>query len=175
MLGEFHLWRWRDWIVSALNADKPYDRMIREMIAGDEIAPNDPHVLAATGFIVRNYTTLGSRDLWLSDTIEHTSQAFLGVTMKCARCHDDKYDPLPQADYYRLRAVFEPIGKRIDLIPGTPDPLKAGVPRIYDANLSAETRLYVDGNPQQKDEKTKIEPGVPSMLKLASFSVKDVP
>ena len=174
MLGEFHLWRWRDWIVNALNADKPYDRMIQEMLAGDELAPADPQVLAATGFIVRNYTTLGSRDLWLSDTVEHTAQAFLGVTMKCARCHDHKYDPIPQADYYRLRAVFEPIQKRIDLIPGTTDPLKAGIPRIYDGDLAVKTRLFKDGNPQQPDAKTPIEPAAPSLLRLAGFSPKDV-
>ena len=146
MLGEFHLWHWRDWIVDALNADKPYDRMIREMLAGDELAPNDPQVVAATGFIVRNYTTLGSRDLWLHDTLEHTSQAFLGITMKCAKCHDHKYDPIPQADYYRLRAVFEPIQKRIDLVPGTVDPLLAGIPRIFDADLAPTTRLFRNGN-----------------------------
>ncbi len=174
MLGEFHLWRWRDWIVNALNADKPYDRMIQEMLAGDELAPEDPQVLAATGFIVRNYTTLGSRDLWLGDTVEHTAQAFLGVTMKCARCHDHKYDPIPQADYYRLRAVFEPIQKRIDLVPGVSDPLKAGIPRIYDSDLSAKTRLFKNGNPQQPDEKTQIEPAAPSLLRLAGFSPKDV-
>lgn len=174
MLGEFHLWRWRDWIVDALNADKPYDRMIHEMLAGDELAPNDPQIVAATGFIVRNYTTLGSRDLWLHDTLEHTSQAFLGVTMKCAKCHDHKYDPIPHADYFRLRAVFEPIQKRIDLVPGTADPLKAGIARIFDADLSPKTRLFRDGNPQQPDEKIPIEPAPPSILRLASFAVKEV-
>src|SRR5205807_7883189 len=85
-----HIWRWRDWIVESLNEDKGYDRMIVEMLAGDEIAPDDPKILRATGFLVRNYKLL-SREKWMTDAVEHTSMGFLGVTMGCAGCHDHMY------------------------------------------------------------------------------------
>ena len=112
-----HIWHWRDWIIESLNADKGYDRMIREMIAGDEIAPNDPDVLRATGFLARNYYRF-NRNFWLQDTVEHIGFGVLGLTLKCARCHDHKYDPISQEEYYRLRAFFEPYDVRTDRIPG---------------------------------------------------------
>jgi hypothetical protein len=73
-----HIWRWRDWIVESLNHDKGYDRMVVEMLAADELAPDDPDALRATGFLVRNFKLL-SREAWLEDTVKHTSQAFLGL------------------------------------------------------------------------------------------------
>ncbi len=78
-----HIWRWRDWIVASVNADKGYDRMIEEMLAGDEIAPEDPATLRATGFLVRNWDIF-NRNAWLANTVEHTARAFLGVTIQCA-------------------------------------------------------------------------------------------
>ena len=66
-----HIWQWRDWIVASVNADKGYDRMIEEMLAGDEIAPEDPATLRATGFLVRNWDIF-NRNAWLANTIEHT-------------------------------------------------------------------------------------------------------
>ncbi len=96
-----HIWQWRDWIVESLNADKGYDQMIVEMLAADEVAPEDTNTLRATGFLVRNYKML-SREQWLEDTVKHTSQAFLGVTMGCAKCHDHMYDPISQAEYYSV-------------------------------------------------------------------------
>jgi hypothetical protein len=127
-----HMWRWRDWIVRSLNEDKSYGRMIEEMLAGDEIAPTDPDVLAATGFLARNWYRF-NRNVWLVDTVEATSAAFLGVTLKCARCHDHKYDPFPQQDYYRFRAFFEPHDIRIDRVAGQPDRIEAGLSRAYDS------------------------------------------
>src|SRR5678815_4001584 len=94
-----HIWRWRDWIIESLNADKPYDRMIVEMLAADEVLPVDRDALRATGFLARSYYIF-NRDTWLDDVIEHTNRAFLGVTMQCAKCHDHKYDPVAQVDYY---------------------------------------------------------------------------
>src|SRR5207247_493149 len=82
-----HIWRWRDWIVEALNSGKGYDRMILEMLAGDELAPEDTNVLRATGFLVRNWYKF-NRNVWLDRSIEHTGKAFLGVTLNCSRCHD---------------------------------------------------------------------------------------
>ena len=115
-----HMWHWRDWIIESLNADKGYDRMIVEMLAADEAAPEDRDALRATGFLCRNYF-LFNRTTWLDETIEHTSRAFLGVTMQCTKCHDHKYDPVSQVDYYRMRAVFEPYHVRLDPAPGEPD------------------------------------------------------
>src|SRR5262249_40881153 len=102
-----NIWHWRDWIVESLNQDKGYDRMILEMLAGDELAPDDPKTLRATGFLVRNWY-LFNRNVWLENAIEHTSKAFLGVTMNCARCHDHFFDPITQKEYYEFRAFFEP-------------------------------------------------------------------
>src|SRR5207253_2242908 len=90
-----HIWRWRDWIIESINADRPYDQMITEMLAADEIAPDDPQTLRASGFLVRNWYKF-NRNVWLEGTVEHTSKAFLGITLNCARCHDHMYDPILQ-------------------------------------------------------------------------------
>lgn len=79
-----HLWHWRDWIVESLNADKGYDEMIVQMLAADELAPEDRDNLRATGFLARSYY-LFNRTTWLDETIEHTCRAFLGVTMQCVK------------------------------------------------------------------------------------------
>src|SRR3954453_9419429 len=89
--GNAHIWRWRDWIIESLNADKGYDRMVVEMLAGDEVAPEDPSTVRATGFLVRNWEIF-NRNVWLANTVEHSARAFLGVTIQCARCHDHKFD-----------------------------------------------------------------------------------
>ena len=158
-----HIWRWRDWIVESLNDDKGYDQMIMEMLAGDEIAPDDPSVLRATGFLARNYHK-SNRNIWLDATVEHTAKAFLGLTINCARCHDHKYDPLPQLAYYQLRAVFEPHNVRTDRIPGQLDVAADGIPRAFDADLAAETFLYLRGNDKLPDKENPVEPAVPGIL-----------
>ena len=87
------------------------------MLAGDELAPTDPNTLRATGFLVRNWYKF-NRNTWLENTVEHTAKAFLGVTMNCCRCHDHKYDPISQVEYYQFRAIFEPHDVRTDRVPG---------------------------------------------------------
>src|SRR5436305_8151952 len=114
-----------------LNADKGYDQMVLEMLAADELYPADPAALQATGFLVRNYKLL-SREQWLEDTINHTSRAFLGLTVHCAKCHDHKFDPVPQEDYYRLRAIFEPHQVRTDRVAGSLDKTRDGLLRVAD-------------------------------------------
>ena len=136
-----HIWRWRDWIVESLNADKGYDRMVVEMLAADEVAPDDPAALRATGFLVRNWYKF-NRNVWLDDTVEHTAKAFLGVTINCAHCHDHKYDPIAQEEYYRFRAFFEPHTMRTDPVPGQPDSAKDGLARVYDASRRQDVRLH---------------------------------
>ncbi|MFN9968684.1 MAG: DUF1549 domain-containing protein, partial [Phycisphaerae bacterium] len=102
-----HIWHWRDWIIESLNADTPYDEMIRLMLAADELHPNDLSRLRATGYLARNYW-LFNRPQWMEETVEHVSKGFLGLTMNCSKCHDHKYDPIEQKDFYRMRAFFEP-------------------------------------------------------------------
>ena len=91
-----HIWHWRDWIIESLNVDKPYDQMLREMLAADELYPNDLDRLRASGYLARQYFKF-NRTSWLDETIEHTAKAMLGLTFNCAKCHDHKYDPITQA------------------------------------------------------------------------------
>jgi hypothetical protein len=158
-----HIWRWRDWIIESLNEDKGYDRMLMEMLAGDEIAPADPEVLRATGFLARNWYKF-NRNTWLDNTVEHTAKAFLGVTMNCCRCHDHKYDPISQAEYYEFRAIFEPHDVRTDRVPGEPDIDKDGLPRVCDLKPDEPTYLFERGNELRPDKDNRLKPGVPAAL-----------
>jgi PAS domain-containing protein len=158
------VWRWRDWIIESLNADKGYDQMVMEMLAGDELAPDDPATLRATGYIVRNWFRF-NRHVWLDNSVEHTSKAFLGITINCARCHDHMYDPIPQQDYYRFRAFFEPHDIRTDRVPGQPDTTKDGLVRVFDAKPTEPTFLFVRGNDKQPDKEHPLTAGVPDILR----------
>lgn len=170
-----HIWQWRDWIVESVNGDKPYDRMVMEMLAGDELAPGDAKVLRATGYLARNYNRY-DRDGWMQDTVDHTAMAFLGLTLKCARCHDHKYDPLSQAEYYQFRAFFEPYEVRIDRVPGEPNIEKAGLVRAFDAKAETPTYLYVGGNVASPDKSRELQAAIPAVLgKVSAASSVDVP
>jgi hypothetical protein len=158
-----HIWQWRDWIVESLNEDKPYDTMVKHMLAGDELAPNDPATLRATGYLVRNYKRF-DRDGWMQDVVDHTAMSFLGLTLKCARCHDHKYDPLTQADYYHFRAFFEPYEVRIDRVPGEVNVDKAGLARTFDAKADTPTYLHVNGDVQNPDKSKTFAPAIPAFL-----------
>lgn len=158
-----HIWHWRDWIVESLNADKPYDRMLREMLAADEIAPADPDVLRATGFLGRNWYKF-NRNVWLQNTVEHTGKAFLGLTLNCAVCHEHKYDPIAQAEFYRFRAFFEPHDVRTDQLPGQPDLSRDGLPRVFDKSLAAVTYRFEHGNEKQPDKAHPLTPGIPAFF-----------
>ncbi|HEV7405460.1 MAG TPA: PSD1 and planctomycete cytochrome C domain-containing protein [Chthoniobacteraceae bacterium] len=168
-----HMWHWRDWIIESLNADKGYDRMIVEMLAADEAAPEDRDALRATGFLCRNYF-LFNRTTWLDETIEHTSRAFLGVTMQCTKCHDHKYDPVTQVDYYRMRAVFEPYHVRLDPAPGEPDFARDGIPRVFDLHLDKATYVHKRGDEKNEDKTRPLTPGVPEVLAFADFKPQPV-
>ena len=168
-----HIWRWRDWIIQSLNEDKPYSRMIVEMLAGDEIAPNDPTTLRATGFLARNWWVF-NRDKQLDDTIEHTSKALLGLTMNCAKCHDHKYDPLPQIDFYRMRAFFEPYQPRLEPVPGEINLDKNGLARVFDLYPDKPTYLLIRGNDKNPDKSRVIQPGVPDVLAFEELNITPV-
>ena len=104
-------WRYRDYVIQSFNEDKPYDRFVREQIAGDALGAD-----AATGFLVAGpddkvkspdpVLTANQRADELHDMVSTTGSAFLGLTVGCARCHDHKFDPIPQTDYYAIKAVF---------------------------------------------------------------------
>lgn len=168
-----HIWHWRDWIVESLNADKGYDQMLREMLAADELYPKDLEKLRATGFLVRSYFIF-NRNTWMEEVIEHTSKAFLGLTMNCSRCHDHKYDPIRQTDYYRFRAFFEPYQVRTDQMPGATDYEKDGLPRIFDCNLTTPTYLFVRGDDRNPRKDQTIEPGVPPLLSQGDMRIEPV-
>ncbi len=106
-------WRYRDYVVRAFNDDKPYPEFVREQLAGDEIDPDDPEHLVATGFLrMGPWEQTGmsvfreTRQQWLDDVTDATGQVFLAHAMQCAKCHDHKFDPLPTRDYYRMMSVF---------------------------------------------------------------------
>ena len=158
-----HIWRWRDWIVDSLNEGKGYDRMIVEMLAGDEVAPENLDVVRATGFLARNFHK-SNRNIWLDATVEHTSKAFLAVTMNCARCHDHKFDPISQMEYYAMRAIFEPHHVRTERLPGHRDTQKDGVARVFDADPNAKTFLYERGNEKHFDKDSPVAANLPSLF-----------
>jgi hypothetical protein len=168
-----HLWHWRDWIVDSLNEDRGYDRMVLEMLAGDEIDPANPDVVVATGYLARNYY-LFNRTTWLDNTIEHTTKAFLGLTMNCAKCHDHKYDPISQHDYYRMRAIFEPHQVRLDPVPGVTDFETDGLPRVFDDHVDLATYLHVRGDPMNPDTQRPVDPGVPQILSRFSTPIQPI-
>ena len=106
-------WRYRDYVIRSLNSDKPWNRFIMEQLAGDELDPTDPEMTIAVGFLRMGpweHTPMSpnveTRQLYLDDLVNSTGQAFLSTTMKCAKCHDHKFDPIPTRDYYRLYAAF---------------------------------------------------------------------
>ncbi len=168
-----HIWHWRDWIIESLNADKGYDQMLREMLAADELYPNDLDRLRASGFLARQYFKF-NRTSWLDETIEHTAKAMLGLTFNCAKCHDHKYDPFAQLDYYRIRAIFEPYQVRTDLIPGETDFEKDGITRAFDCNLDAQTFLHIRGDDRNPDKARVIEPGFPAFLSWDETKIEPV-
>jgi hypothetical protein len=160
------IWHWRDWIVESLNRNLAYDQMIVLMLAADEAAPDEDSSLRATGFLARNWDKF-SRVRWLDNDVEHTAKAFLGLTIVCARCHDHKYDPIAQTDYYRFRAFFEPHEVREDRLPLGPDAARDGLPRAFDAKLNEPTYLFARGDDGRPDKSKVIAPGVPDFLTKA--------
>lgn len=110
------LWPFRDYIIRSLNEDKPFDQLIREHIAGDVFGKDNPNVAIGSAFLVAGpYDDVGNQDAvqaaqiranTLDEIVRATSEAFLGITVGCARCHDHKFDPIKQEDYYRMYATF---------------------------------------------------------------------
>ncbi|MEZ5355926.1 MAG: PSD1 and planctomycete cytochrome C domain-containing protein [Bryobacteraceae bacterium] len=121
-------WRYRDYVIDSFNRDKPYDRFVKEQLAGDEIYPDDVNAHVGTGYYcigpnrdINPEQAEVNREEVLMDWVDTTGAAFLGLTMGCARCHDHKFDPIPKRDYYRMQAVFTPMVKTrvaLSFLPG---------------------------------------------------------
>ena len=110
----YHMWRYRDYVIDAFNEDKPYDELVKEQLAADEIAPNDPDRLVATGFLrlgspPQSQIRRVARQQYLNELTATIGSVFLGLSLGCAQCHDHKYDPLPTEDFYRFQAFLLPI------------------------------------------------------------------
>lgn len=168
-----HIWRWRDWIVDSLNTNQGYGAMVREMLSADErIDPADPTALAATGYLGRSWYKF-DRDVWLFETVERTGEAFLGLTLRCCRCHDHKFDPVSHEEYFRFRAFFEPHDVRTDPISALTGTQKDatlgnvptdGIPLVYDKSADSPTYRFERGDSRFPDKSKTLQPGVPVAL-----------
>jgi hypothetical protein len=154
--------KYRDWVVRALNADLPYDQFVRLQLAGDELAPDDPDALLATGYNrlwpdEYNAANLEQRrQEILDDTTDTAGLVFLGLTVGCARCHDHKYDPISQKEYYRLQAFFAPM-RPIELPAADPAARRAHQARLAaweaaTATVRAEIDRLLEAKRQQLRE-----------------------
>jgi cytochrome c553 len=176
-----YAWRYRDYVIAAFNADKPYDQFIREQLAGDLMATNDPKAKAeriiATGFLAIGPKALNERngiqfELDLADEqIDVTTQAFLGITAACARCHDHKFDPIPQKDYYALAGIFRSTETCYGTVrfvqsqrptPLIPLPSESGVPAGTE-KLTAAERKRIEGQIKELQER-KVDQQVQRLL-----------
>ncbi|MEP7337287.1 MAG: DUF1549 and DUF1553 domain-containing protein [Acidobacteriota bacterium] len=139
-----NLWRYRDYVIKSFNADKPYDRFVKEQLAGDDLWPEVPDALVATGFNRHYPDEYNARNLMqrrqeiLNDITDTAGAVFLGMTFACARCHDHKFDPILQKDYYKLQAFFAAVRAKDDYVLASKDE-QAGYERQR-ANWEARTK-----------------------------------
>lgn len=134
-------WKYRDWVVAALNADMPYDDFVVAQLAGDQL--NDPTVPPAAGFLTLGRRFLNNPHDIIDDRIDVTTRALLGLTVACARCHDHKYDAIPTTDYYALYGVFASCDEqRRDDLP----------PQLVDKQTPIEPVVFLRGNPGARGE-----------------------
>lgn len=166
-----HAWRYRDYVIAAFNADKPYDQFVKEQLAGDLLPTPDPKLraerLVASGFLAIGPKLLNERnglqfELDLADEqVDVTTQAFLGLTVACARCHDHKFDPISQRDYYALAGIFRSTETCYGTVrfiqaqrpsPLLPLPKDCGLPPGTDETLTAAARARLE---QQIEELTR--------------------
>ncbi len=184
----FSAWRYRDYVIRAFNNDKPYDRFVQEQIAGDEIAPSEDETLIAAGFNrlaplrknAGNQEVASSRNEELTEMTNIVGAGLLGVTLGCARCHDHKFDPFRQSDYYRLQAYFSAVHPN-DVSKATPqeiaewkrkaEPVEAEMKRLkaaIKANKGGEGLTSLQK--QLEEEEDRMPAPLPSI-----YSVQDDP
>ncbi|MCB9950088.1 MAG: DUF1553 domain-containing protein [Planctomycetaceae bacterium] len=163
-------WKYRDYVIKSFNDDKPYDRFLIEQLAGDELVDvaNEPVVtqdmvdnLIATGFLRMGIDQTGSRTMnfvperlgVIDDAIHVLGSSVMGLTLECARCHSHKYDPIPQRDYYRLKAVFQ---------------------GAYDEHdwLTFKNRYLSDATPEHQQRVAEVNPPLEVKLKKLTSQLK---
>jgi len=165
-------WKYRDWVISSLNADLPYDEFVRLQLAGDLLHPNDESAAIATQFCLSgpDMPDLNSQDerrhVLLNEMTSTVGSVILGLQVGCAQCHDHKYDPISQADFYRLRSHFEPAVQVRQ---------NKSVTRLHQANETGISRIMLRGDFRRPGP--EISPGIPLALAdaktLALFSNSD--
>ena len=167
-----NIWKYRDWIIDAFNSDMPYDRFVRDQLAGDEVEYRDVQSVIATGMIRAGTWNDEPNDAAdyvytrLEDMVHTTTSAFLGLTVKCARCHNHKFDPIPQTDYYRIASLFWPgyIGQA-NLGGPSPEQLGFDVFGWTDRNNNpTELRLLIKGERHRPAD--VVQPGPLSAVTL---------
>ncbi|HEV3022250.1 MAG TPA: DUF1549 domain-containing protein, partial [Pirellulales bacterium] len=157
-------WQYRDWVVSAFNGDLPYDEFIRWQLAGDVLHPDDPRGVIATGFLVAGpWDEVGQsqqseamkavvRQDELEDLVGTTCQTFLGLTVNCARCHDHKFDPVAQTDYYRIAAALGGVrhGERSAQRPGEHPAIDQMRAKLEEQQAAVRARLEAIDTPARE-------------------------
>ena len=170
-----NIWKYRDWVIKAFNSDMPYDQFVKEQLAGDEIDTPTESSVIATGMLRAGTWNDEPNDPQeykyerLEDMVDVVSTAFLGLTVRCARCHDHKFDPIPQVDYYRMAAAFwggtiDP-GGRSEM--GGPNDKQLGFEKVFgwtDVHRNPPPiHLLIDGDPDKKS--VIVKPGHLSLVK----------
>lgn len=121
-----HAWPYRDYVIDSINKDKPYDTFVKEQLAGDEMAPHDPDIFIGTAYLRNGIYEYNQRnvqmhwELIVDELTSLTGEAFMGVGIGCAKCHDHKFDPIPQEDYYKIKAMLAPVSWKFDVSLATP-------------------------------------------------------
>ena len=180
-----NIWKYRDWVIKAFNSDMPYDQFVKEQLAGDEIdIPTESSVIA-TGMLRAGTWNDEPNDPQeykyerLEDMVDVVSTAFLGLTVRCARCHDHKFDPIPQVDYYRMAAAFwggtiDP-GDRSEM--GGPNDKQLGFKKVFgwtDVHKNPPPiHLLINGDPDKKS--FIVQPGHLSLVKHLNRPIEDPP
>jgi hypothetical protein len=179
-------WRYRDWVVNAFNHDMPYDDFVRRQLAGDALYPNDFDALIATGYLVSGTWDQpghleGSESMRvqvrqdeLEEMVATLGQSFLGLTINCARCHDHKFDPISQKEYYQVAALLagatqgEKEREKIPLKPPAHGPSFSGVAHVVISTQPANTAVLERGDPRKPGETVS-----PAGLKAVSEPASD--
>ena len=179
-----HMWRYRDYIIRAFNQDKPYDRFIKEQIAGDSFRFYGEEGKIATAFLNLQVKVEGSGDQrrdFLTDVVNTTGSVFLGVTLGCARCHDHKYDPITHKDYYRIEAFYAPMPKPVpQAVAFTPYELPNQDPELWERKSQEwdhrlkKRKEWADGLRKQVSELTDPYRILMSPLDLKDWVVADL-
>lgn len=156
-------YRYRDYVIQAFSEDVPYAQFVTEQIAGDELDPNSDRMNAATGYLrhwIYEYNQRDVRSQWdniLNDLTDVTGEVFLGLGFSCARCHDHKFDPILQKDYYRLQAFFAPLEPRYDI--ASESGAVAVSQESHEAWLQCAQPILAELEALQQETRTKVIEG----------------